>query len=120
MKNWQTSLYGQIAYMGLTGAGLLLMPQVVTSLLKLGPSEEIWVRLLGALAIVLCLYYHFAVKNDARWFAKISVWGRYVFCAAMAALALIFDLPMFIALAVLEGGLAAWTHWTLGQAPARS
>jgi hypothetical protein len=33
MKNWQKSLYAQIAYMALTGTGFLLMPTRVTSLL---------------------------------------------------------------------------------------
>ena len=115
MKNWQTSLYGQIAYMGLTGAGLLFMPQVVTDLLKLGPSEEVWIRVVGTLALLLCLYYYSAIKNDALWFARISVWGRYFFCGSLVVLALVFKIPMLIGLAAVEAGLAAWTHWTLGR-----
>jgi len=115
MKNWQTSLYGQIAYLGLTGAGLLFMPQVVTTLLKLGPSEEVWIRVVGAIALMLCLYYYAGIKNNALWFARISVWGRYFIGGSLVVLALIFEIPMLIGLAVVEAGLAAWTHWSVGR-----
>ncbi len=115
MKNWQTSLYGHIAYVAFTGAGLLLMPKVVTTLLNLGPSEEVWIRVVGAMALLFCLYYYAAIKNDAQWFARISVWGRYFFCTMLVVLALVFEIPMLIGLAAVETGLAAWTHWSLSR-----
>lgn len=113
MKNWQTSLYAQIAYMAGTGAGFLFAPGVVSSLLHLGPAEEVWIRVVGLLALLLCTYYYAAIKNEALWFARASVWGRYGFCLALSALALMFGLPMLIAVAALEAGLAVWTQTTL-------
>lgn len=92
------------------GAGLLFMPGFVTTLLHLGPAEEVWIRVVGLLAFVLCVYYYAAIRNEALWFARVSVWGRYGFCVALAILGLVFGLPMLIALAVLEAGLAVWTH----------
>ena len=113
MKNWQTSLFGHIAYMALTGAGFVLMPKLVTTMLHLGPAEEVWIRVVGVLALLLCTYYYAAIKNDAIWFAKASVWGRYGFCLSITILALLFDVPMLIGVAALECGLAVWTHTTL-------
>lgn len=115
MKNWQNSLYGQIAYMALTGTGFLLMPKIVTSVLQLGPAEEVWIRVVGLLALLLCIYYYAAIKNEAIWFARTSVWARYGFSAALTALALIFGLPMLIAVAALDTGLAVWTHRVLSR-----
>jgi hypothetical protein len=115
MKNWQTTLYGQIAYMAFTGAGFLFMPKLVTSLLQLGPAEEVWIRVVGLLALLLCTYYYAAIKNESLWFARASVWGRYGFCIALSALALMFGLPMLIAVAALEAGLAIWTHSALNR-----
>ena len=115
MKNWQTSLYGQIAYMAFTGAGFLLMPQMVAGLLHLGPAEEVWIRVVGLVALLLCTYYYAAIKNEALWFARTTVWGRYGFCLALSGLALMFGLPMLIAVAALEAGLAVWTHSTLNR-----
>jgi hypothetical protein len=115
MKNWQTSLYGQIAYMAFTGTGFLLMPQFVTGLLHLGAAEEVWIRVVGLLALLLCTYYYAAIKNESLWFAHASVWGRYGFCVALSALALMFGLPMLIAVAGLEAGLAVWTHRTINN-----
>ena len=115
MKNWKTSLYVQIAYMAGMGLGLLFTPALLTSIFHLGPAEEVWVRVTGLLALVLCGYYYAAIKNEALWFARASVWVRYGFCASLAALALLFGVPMLIAFAVLEAGLAVWTHTTLNQ-----
>jgi len=65
------------------GAGFLLMPQVLSSLLGLGPTEEIWVRVLGVLSLVFASYYYAAIQNEAIWFAKASIAGRYVFVLAL-------------------------------------
>jgi hypothetical protein len=115
MKNWKTSLLGQIAYMAGTGAGLLFMPQVVSDLLQLGPVSEVWVRVVGLLALLLCVYYYAAIKNEAVWFARGSVWARYGFCAALVGLSFLFHIPMLIGLAVVESALAVWTQWSLSK-----
>jgi hypothetical protein len=115
MKNWKTSLYAQIAYMAGMGTGFTFMPAIPAGLFRLGPAEEVWIRVVGLLALVLCMYYLAAIRNSAVWFARTSVYGRYAFCAALAALGLVFDIPMLIAFAGIEAGLAAWPHWALGQ-----
>lgn len=113
MQNWKTSLYAQIAYMAGMGLGLLAMPGLIASMLNLGPATEVWVRVIGLLALMLCLYYYGAIQNDARWFAQNSVYGRYFFCTGLVLLGLAFHLPMLMALAAVEAGLAVWTHRTL-------
>ena len=116
MQNWKTSLYAQIAYMAGMGLGLVFMPGLIASMLHLGTAEELWVRVVGLLALVLCLYYYGAIQQDARWFAQASTYGRYGFCAALALLGMLFHLPMLIVLALVEAGLAVWTHVALKQA----
>ena len=109
-------MYAQIAYMGGMGLGLVFMPGLIASLLHLGTAEEVWVRVLGLLALGLCPYYYHAIQQDARWFAQTSVYGRYVFCVGLAVLGILFHLPMLLVLTALEAGLAVWTHWALGRA----
>ena len=115
MKSWKTSLYAQIIYMAVTGAGLLAAPQLLSDLLHIGPVAEIWVRLLGLLAILLCLYYYQAIQNDARWFAQVSSYGRFFFTGGFALLAWFFNVPVLIALAALEFLLAVWTWRSLAN-----
>jgi hypothetical protein len=69
----------------------------------------------GLLALLLCGYYYAAIHNEGLWFVRASVWGRYAFCIALAALALSFGLPMILPIAALEAGLAVWTHRSLGD-----
>jgi hypothetical protein len=112
-KNCKNSLYAQLLYMVGVGAGFLCMPQVVSSLLLLGPTEEIWIRVLGALSIVFASYYYAAIQNEAIWFAKASITGRYVFVLALWVLSYRFGIPMLGAVGALEGGLAVWTQLAL-------
>ena len=114
-KNCKNSLFGQIAYMAGTGAGFLFMPGFVTSTLHLGPSEVVWIRVVGALALLLCSYYYAAIQNEALWFARASVWGRYGFVLALVVLAYVFGLPMLAGVGVVEGLLVIWTQVSLSQ-----
>ena len=84
MKNWKTSLYGQIIYMAGVGLGLLAIPQMLSTLLHLGPVSEIWVRIVGVLALLLCYYYWQGIRNESVWFAKASCIGRYFFVTCLA------------------------------------
>ncbi len=104
---------GQIAYMAGVGTGFLFAPSFVTGLLHLGPSEEVWIRVVGALALLLCFYYYAAVQAEALWFAKTTVWGRYGFVVVLLVLAYFFHLPMLALVGATEGLLAVWTHTTL-------
>lgn len=113
MKNWKTSLYVQIIYMAGMGLGLSLTPQLVADLLPIGTVSEIWVRIVGILALVLCIYYYSAIRQDSVWFARASWKGRYFFCSGLALAGYVYDLPLVIGLAVLEALLATWTFWSL-------
>jgi hypothetical protein len=113
MKSWKNSLYAQIIYMAGIGLGLLLAPKMVSGMLPIGSVEEIWVRVLGLLALVLCFYYYSAIRENAIWFAKASYLGRYVFCLGFAVLGYSYELPVLVALAVFEALLATWTWWSL-------
>ncbi|MFZ4476175.1 MAG: hypothetical protein ACOYPR_13335 [Saprospiraceae bacterium] len=112
-KNCKNSLYAQLFYMVGVGAGFLFMPQVVSSILLLGPTEEVWIRVLGALALVFGSYYYAAIQQEALWFAKASITGRYGFVLGLWVLSYSFAIPMLGAVGALEGALAVWTQLAL-------
>ena len=97
------------------GLGLSLAPQSLADLLPFGPVEEIWVRITGLVAFVLCFYYYAGIKHNAAWFARASCTGRYFFTACLALTGYLYELPIFIVLAILEASLAVWTQWALGN-----
>lgn len=115
MKNWKTSLYVQIILMLGMGLGLSLAPQTLANLIHLGSVNEIWVRVTGLVAFVLCLYYYTAIKHNAAWFARVSCTGRYFFTACLALTGYLYQLPVFIVMAILEASLAIWTQWSLSN-----
>ena len=110
-------MYAQIAYMIFSGAGFLFMPNVVLPMFGIQPVDDVWIRVVGLLALVLASYYWVLTKNGVVPFFKVSVWGRYTFCAGLVALALLdFGEKPLILFAALETGLAAWTHLALKKA----
>ena len=116
MSNWKNALYAQLAYMGGMGLFFLLAPNVLLPILGLEPTHEIWIHILGMLVMALTFYYYLAIRQENMQFLWASVWGRYMFCAGLLALGLLFGLYIFILFAAVESGLALWAQRTLPQA----
>lgn len=110
-------MYAQLVYMIGMGLPFLLAPNLMLPMLGLEPTNEIWIRILGLLVLAISLYYFFAIREDNVAFARTSVIGRLVFCAGLAALAVMYNQYIFVLFAALEVGLAVWTQRTL-PAPA--
>lgn len=113
MANWKTSMYAQIVYMAGMGLPFLLAPNMMLPMLGLEPTNEIWIRVLGMLVLALVVYYTLSIREDNTAFARASVRGRLIFCVGLTGLALVYNQYIFILFAVLEAGLAVWTHRTL-------
>lgn len=61
MKQVNLSLQAQVAYMLLMGIGLLLVPNIILPLFKLSTTSEVWVRVIGALALTFASYYYVCI-----------------------------------------------------------
>ena len=109
-------MYAQVIYMAGMGLPFLFAPNMMLPLLGLEPTEEIWIRVLGMLVLALTVYYTLSIRQDNIAFARASVMGRLIFCVGLSALALVYAQHIFILFAVLEAGLAIWTHRTLPAA----
>ena len=114
MKQVKLSLQAQVAYMLGMGFGLLLVPNLVLPLFQLSTTSEVWVRIIGALALTFSSYYYACIKTEHLPFYRITVWGRYFFCSCLIVLALtgMGELPILI-FSFTELALAIWTHISL-------
>lgn len=78
-------------YIWLVGANMLLLPGSI-------PAVEAdalpWVRVLGAVLLILGFYYYFSGRHQQVFFFKATVYGR------------LFALPFFVGLAA--AGLVPW------------
>jgi hypothetical protein len=84
------------AYLLLLGVGLLAAPNLLLSLLRLPPTTEVWIRVVGMLLVFLGIYYRVAAAAELRPFFLATVLMR-------------ASVPIF----VLSFVLAGWTEWSL-------
>ena len=69
------------AYVILTGITLLLAPNLLLSVLGFASTNEIWVRVLGAVAMVLGYYYWACGSAEAKAFFQCNVQDASLFAA---------------------------------------
>ena len=104
-------------YVVLTGIGLLLAPGIVLAPLGIAAPTEIWIRVVGALALVLGYYYWVCGMAGAVAFFRATVGGRIAFAALMLLLVVGFAAPAQILLfGILDLLGAAWTFSGLRKA----
>ena len=117
MKNITNSLYIQMIYMLGMGAGFLFMPNVVLPIFGFETTNEVWIRVLGALVIGFAGYYFTCIKSEHVPYVKVTVWVRYWFCGSLVVLAAMkLGGSMLYVFATVETILAVWTHWALKKA----
>ena len=97
-------------YVSLIGLALLCVPNAILPVFGFPETTETWVRVLGALALVVGYYYWTCGVANARAFFVASVQGRMVFCAACLALVIWAGAPLaLIAIGVVDVAGAGWT-----------
>lgn len=97
-------------YVALVGLALLFAPNVLLPILGLPKSTEIWVHVVGALALVISYYYWVLAAANVRAFFVASVQGRMIFCAACLALVAGADgPPVLLVFGLVDVAGAGWT-----------
>lgn len=101
-------------YVILTGITLVLVPNLLLSLFGFAAATEIWVRVLGALAVVVGSYYWICGAAGATAFFRATLVGRPLFCALCLGLVIFAAAPLPLLLFGLVDLLgAAWTALAL-------
>lgn len=104
-------------YVLASGLGLLFAPNMVLALLGVPPTTEIWVRVLGVLAIVLAYYYWACGVAGAVAFFEATVKGRVLFAILCAVLIAAFNAPVqLLIFGAMDVAGAAWTWQALRKA----
>jgi hypothetical protein len=101
------------------GAGLTLMPGLVLQTLGFPPAQDGWVRVVGALAIVVGAYHIVGARNNLLPYIRASVWGRIGFAVLLGSLVVSSVMTMSLLLfAAIDLAGAVWTAIALRRAPA--
>ena len=110
MKKSSTTLLVFGVYLIGMGSGLVVMPNTVFGVLGLPATDEVWPRVVGALALVLAFYYISAARADLRPFAQMTVPARigvFVVFTAFVFAGLVG--PVMIMLGAVDLLGAVWT-----------
>jgi membrane-bound ClpP family serine protease len=84
------------------------------SVFQLPETEEVWVRVVGVLALCIGFYYHQTGSKNITAFVPLTVVARiFVFFAFTAFVLLKFVSPMLILFGVVDLIGAIWTWMTL-------
>jgi hypothetical protein len=104
------SLFGQLFYVLGSGLILIFIPNVLLSLFGITPTNEVWIRIMGLLVLILTIYYyHIAYYGNDR-IVWATVLGRLVFCGGLVLFVLlgVAEVPL-IGFALVETALTLWT-----------
>lgn len=114
MNKSSTSVMAFGVYLIGMGAGLTFMPNVVMSTLGLPPTDEVWSRVVGLLALLLAFYYIQAARTETKAFMQWTVVGRiYIFVSFVALVLVGMVGPVMILLGLVDLFGALWTGWAL-------
>ncbi len=79
-------------YVALTGVGLLMAPGLVLAPIGVAAPTEVWIRVVGAISIVLGYYYWSCGTAGAIAFFRATVRGRIMFAAlTLLLVVLVFE-----------------------------
>ena len=103
------------------GVGLLLLvvPNFLLGLFRIEETNESWVRVLGAVVLLLAFYYLVMALNGANTMFRATVYGRGLVGLALAVLAMSTGPWQLVLFAAADAAGAAWTQLSLHKsAPA--
>jgi len=101
-------------YLFLLGLGLIIVPNAILGLFGLAPTTDVWIRIIGVVALNLAYYSFRAARAGLVQFIRWSVHGRLIapaFFVCFVALGLApWQLLLF---ALVDAAAATWTYLAL-------
>ncbi len=114
MSKSARSVYLFSFYLFGLGVVLVVVPNVLLGMFGIPETNEVWIRVVGALVLVLGLYYFQSSKNELIPFLRASVYGRaavFVFFTGFVVFG--FAPPTLILFGGVDALAAFWTFRAL-------
>jgi hypothetical protein len=97
-------------YLGVLGLTLAIAPNIVTRMVGVPETSEPWLRVVGALAVNIGLYYVAAARNELRPIMWASVPARFAIPVWLAAFVVFADAePSVLVFGLADLAGATWT-----------
>ncbi len=110
------SVYVFSFYLFALGLILVVVPNVLLSLFRFPETNEVWVRVVGMLVLILGLYYSTAARHELTPMLRATVFGRFAVLAFFVAFVLLgFAPPILILFGGIDAIAATWTALALRE-----
>lgn len=97
-------------YLAGTAVALILTPNTLLGLLRVAPTNEPWIHVLGVVVLSLAAYYITAARAESVAFFRASVWVRLMVLVGFTGLAAAaIAPPTLIGFGVVDALGALWT-----------
>ncbi len=110
MSKAAVSVFAVGIFLILTGIGFFIVPNFVLSLLRIPPTDEVWIRILGMLVLFIGYYYIIAARKELKDFFYATVSVRLVCFLCFLVLVLTkVAYPVLIIFGIIDLTGATWT-----------
>lgn len=114
MSKAGVSITAYCIYLGSGGVVLAFKPNVLNHVLGLPPTKEVWIRLFGALAVVLAAKGFYAARLNLVPTFQFDVYTRTAFAVFVTVLIIMgLSSRILLILAVVDVLFAVWTQLAL-------
>ncbi|MBX3626071.1 MAG: hypothetical protein KF892_13740 [Rhizobacter sp.] len=106
-------------YLCVLGPGLLVAPGPLLAPFGIAAPQEVWVRVVGLLALVLGAYYLVIARHEVVPLMRASVVARFGVLGVFSGLVLLAGAPAALVLfGLVDAAAASWTAVSLRRGPA--
>lgn len=110
MSKSATSVFLFAIYLYALGLALVLVPNLLLGVFGIPRTDEVWIRVVGVLVLILGYYYSQAARMGLSQFFRLTVVGRSVVLLFFIGLAVArIAPPVLILFGVIDFVAAMWT-----------
>jgi hypothetical protein len=114
MSKSAVSVYVFSFYLFVLGALLVVIPNALMSPFGIARTDEVWIRVVGTLVLILGYYYNHAARQGFTSFFRCTAYARFSVLLFFIAFVLLgFAPPALILFGVIDAVAALWTGLAL-------
>ena len=114
MSSAARSVFVFAIYLFALGAILIVAPNVLLSVFGIPRTDEVWVRVVGMLVVILGYYYLTGARHELVPFLRATVVGRCTVLVTLIAFVVLgLAPPILVLFGVVDAAAAAWTAMAL-------
>lgn len=104
------SVYYFAFYLYLVGLTLIMVPNFLLTTVGMPATNEVWIRVVGLLALCIAYYYHQMSRHNYQQFFKYTVHARITVCIVFIIFVLLkYVSPVLAGFGIIDLIGAAWT-----------